>query len=572
MDRQKGPLLVRDNYLVTTEAGTIEGMADKGCAVYRGVPYAQPPVGNLRFRSPVAPEPWDGVRPAQAYGPASCQMNSRNRDRVLQHLEDLNRGLPPVLAFPAYTTTYVMDEECSEDCLYLNVWVPEGAEGEALPVFVYYHGGANFVSSGNFDMEDGATMAREQRVIVVRPTYRLGALGWVHFGLLDDRLGEAVNVGVQDQLHALRWVYRNIAAFGGDPEKITIGGESCGATGVSHLMMIPEAQRYARRAVIQSLSPFNVWCSQERPDAVTVAQIYLEILGLTDAQELMTIDPEKLLAVHLLMLRFWPLDRNQTWRPLGSVATGEFQRKIPAQALAQDAYPRQDFELLIGFAKDEWQFYRGHTETMQNGTRDQVLAVIEQVFGTEAVPLYERFQQMHPDEKPGQTLNRIMSMEFFQFSSLLIAQNLSAQGIPVYAFQFSYDLPGAGGYLRAHHTGDIPFIFRNLDEDLLGRFETYDGVDRTELDRLSRQFADMYGSFIRTGNPGEAWPAFDAASQTVLWLGKEIEPRANLMTREVQAFADAGVDSVSELEARMVRNVRAAINTPARAFVPSAAG
>ena len=132
---------------------------------------------------------------------------------------------------------------------------------------------------------------------------------------------------------------------------------------------------------------------------------------------------------------------------------------------------------MIGVAKDEWQFFRGHSETARHGSEDAVINVFAQILGDDgARQLYDAYRGIHPDHEPGHILDDVMSFEFFKFPSLLIAANLGRQGTPVHVFQFSYDLPGAGGYLRAVHTGDMPLIWRNLDEASLRRWPGYDGV------------------------------------------------------------------------------------------------
>jgi para-nitrobenzyl esterase len=151
----------------------------------------------------------------------------------------MDPGLPGDPLWPAYAAEVYAQDNASEDCLYVDIWTPTFERDQKLPVYVYYHGGANTASSGHFRLENAANLAREENIIVVRPTYRMGALGCVHFGLVSDRFPEAINLGLQDQIAALKWVYDNIEAFGGDRNNITVGGESAGATAVSHLLTYP---------------------------------------------------------------------------------------------------------------------------------------------------------------------------------------------------------------------------------------------------------------------------------------------------------------------------------------------
>src|SRR5262249_53093716 len=255
--------------VVATKSGLLLGGFEDGVQVFRGVPYSVPPVGERRFRSPIPLERWEGERDATRSGPASYQINARNREKVKSEVKAMNLELPGIALWPAYAEETYGQNNASEDCLYVDIWTPTTEPSERLPVYVYYHGGANTASSGHFRLENAANLAHEENIIVVRPTYRMGALGCVHFGLVTDSCPEAINLGLQDQIAALKWVYDNIEAFGGDKDNITVGGESAGATAVSHLLAYPGTQPLIRRAIIQSLSPFHVWCTQEKEDAVS---------------------------------------------------------------------------------------------------------------------------------------------------------------------------------------------------------------------------------------------------------------------------------------------------------------
>lgn len=546
---------------VVTAQGSLQGTWEEGVRVFRGVPFAAAPVGPLRFRAPQPASAWEGVRSAVAHGPASYQVNDINEEAVGRLITELDPGAPGIMAWPPYANATYRHDHVDEDCLYLDIWVPEtSAEPSGLPVYVYYHGGANAVSSGSFTLERGANLARSQQVIVVRPNYRLGALGWVHFGLISDALSEAVNLGLQDQVAALRWVNENIPAFGGDPGRITIGGESAGGTAVSHLLTLAEARGLFQRAVIQSLSPFNPWCTQQRPEAETVARLHLELLGLDDPAELAEIEPDRLLAVGNILARWLPPDAAVAWRPLGGVVDGNWIPKAPAQHLAEDPLDLDGVEVVIGFAKDEWLFFRGHSDTVRHGTRDDVLAVLTQVFGDHAPGVYRRYQQLYPDHtEPGRILSDVMSFAFFKFSSLRIAQNMAAQNVPVRTFQFSYDLPGLDGALHAVHTGDIPFLFGNHTEPDLAWWPAFDGIDRDELARVSTGAMNLYGAIIRGEDPGPVWPHFEPGNDTVLWLGREIEPRRGLLRGDLDTFTTHGVTDVTALEAVLNGNLRTRI-------------
>jgi para-nitrobenzyl esterase len=543
--------------VVVTAHGSLQGTWEDGVRVFRGVPFAAAPIGPLRFRPPQPAPTWQGIRSAVTPGPASYQFNGTNAEIVGRLIAEIDPGAPGIMAWPPYTNDTYRHDHAAEDCLYLDVWVPDTpADASGLPVYVYYHGGANAVSSGSFTLERGANLARTQQVIVVRPNYRLGALGWVHFGLISDALPEAVNLGLQDQLAALRWVHDNIAAFGGNPDRITIGGESAGATAVSHLLTLPAARGLFRRAVIQSLSPFNLWCTQQRPEAETVARLYLELLGIDDPAALAEIDPDRLLAVQNILTRWFPPDAAVAWRPLGGVVDGAWIPKTPAQHLAEDPLDLDGVEVAIGFAKDEWLFFRGHSDTVRHGTRDDVLAVLAQLFGDRAPEVYRSYQRLYPDHTdPGRILSDVLSCAFFKLSSLRIAQNMATQNIPVRVFQFSYDLPGLDGALHAVHTGDIPFLFGNHTEPDLAWWPAFHGINRDELARISTEAMDLYGAFIRREDPGPVWPQFVPRDETALWLGHTVEPHPGLLRGDLDTFTTHGIPDVTTLENILISNL-----------------
>lgn len=536
---------------VQTRFGLLDGLSDDGLNVFKGVPYAEPPVGSLRFRAPRPLRPWSGVRQAGRVAPASLQMNAAIAPRVAPRIQALDPGVRGILPWPGYVKDAYAISEVGEDCLYLSIWAPPAEPGEKLPVYVYFHGGANAVSSGSIEIEDGANFARRHRVVVVKPNYRLGALGWVHFGLLGDspEMAEAVNLGLQDQVAALEWVHQNIEAFGGDSDNITVGGESAGATAVSHFLTHPRARQYFRRAVIQSFTPFNNWCTSPRADSEWVAREYLRLLGCTSTQQLMQVPGEDLLAVQNIMTRWHAPESNVAWRPLGAVVDGVHVPDFPARLLSSAPFKADQLELMLGFAKDEWQFFRGHAEIIERGSLEQVLSFLEQIF-TEAQArlLAQSFADLPRNQgKPwGQVLSDIMSFLFFKLPSYWIAQHLASQGVPVHAYQFSYDLPGEGGKFRAVHTGNLPFLWLNVSKERLAKLSAFDGIDLDVARRSAEAMCELYAQFLRRQSP-QGWNGFDASARSVLWFGQHLENRPGLLDEEMRIAQAVGLTDFAQL-------------------------
>jgi len=216
--------------IAQTRSGKVEGEERNGLYVFRGIPYAAPPVGAKRWRAPDKVEAWSGVRKAVQFGNAAPQ------NRI------------PLEALAAF----VIGEPQSEDCLYLNVWTP-GLDGERRPVMVWIHGGAFTIGSGAQSIYEGTALAQRGDVVIVTINYRLGPLGFVRLHeLTNGRIPSTGNEGMLDQARALEWVRENIAAFGGDPENVTIFGESAGGMSVGTLLGMPSARGLFQKAIPQS--------------------------------------------------------------------------------------------------------------------------------------------------------------------------------------------------------------------------------------------------------------------------------------------------------------------------------
>ncbi|KAF3400161.1 Para-nitrobenzyl esterase [Penicillium rolfsii] len=556
-----------DNLTVHTKAGSLKGVPEEGTIAFHRVPYAQPPVGPLRFKAP-RPMSWEGIRQTQHVGPGSYQMSSSNQEQLQKLAQSIGPNAPGEYPMPPGSLPPYDHPDSSEDCLYLEIWVPKGKR-ENMTTFVYYHGGANMMSSGGNRMERPTKFCAENNMIVVRPTYRLGALGWVHFGLISDQLPEAVNLGLQDQILALQWIHDNIEFFGGDRDNLTIGGESCGATATAHLLTYPPTQPLIRRAIMQSLSPYNNWCTQDKPDAVTVAKMYLELLEINDPAELQTIDPIKLLATHQVLVRLFPPDWAMAWRPLGAVVDGNFVPDHPTQYLGRERYPHPHFELLLGTAKDEWTLYRGQTKTARQGSIADAAAAISRVFGPDSEDVMRKFQTLYPDRTPGHLYCDVMGMVMFQYATLDIARNMTKHGVPVYLFQFSYDSPGVDGSLRALHTGDMLFQWGNHSQEEIDTWPAWHGLVPDDVRSQSKEFRELYASFIRYGNPGTKWKRFDDSEHAALWFGKHIGTQKDLFQRKEEIFWEAGIHSQNDLEARLTKSLRDALTETNMADIKS---
>ncbi|MGH7416122.1 MAG: carboxylesterase/lipase family protein, partial [Candidatus Rokuibacteriota bacterium] len=256
--------------LVETRRGRVRGVTESGLAVFRGLPFARPPVGARRFQPPEPPAPWSGVRDAARFGTSAAQNGA-----LVGPLMSLGIG------------------RTGEDCLYLNVWTPR-PDRARRPVLVWIHGGAFILGSGSQLLYDGSRLARRGDVVVVTVNYRLGALGFLG---VQDRFGRRLpatgNEGLLDQIAALEWVRDEIAAFGGDPDNVTLFGESAGAMSCATLLGMPRARGLFHRAILQSGAANYVW---PRDTAARLADQVLAEIGVGSPEELYAATPERLLA------------------------------------------------------------------------------------------------------------------------------------------------------------------------------------------------------------------------------------------------------------------------------------
>ena len=286
--------------IVPTSSGDVEGLFEDSQFVFKGVPYAAPPVGNLRWLPPQPVKPWEGIRPAKEFGPIAPQ------NRTL---------LGESLAYLA------VDEPHSEDCLYLNIWTP-GIDDARRPVMVWIHGGAFIIGSGSQKMFRGNTLVKNSDVVLVTINYRLGCLGFMNLNeLTGGKIPASGCEGLLDQIAAIEWVRRNIRNFGGDPENVTVFGESAGAMSIGCLMGMPAASGKFEKAILESGAANTVGSLEE---SVTASKKFIEILNLEpgDIEGLRSADVGQLLAAqenlgYLMLLkdgRITPFSRSSTDR------------------------------------------------------------------------------------------------------------------------------------------------------------------------------------------------------------------------------------------------------------------
>ena len=462
-----------------TAAGAVRGASAEGVAVYRGLPYARPPVGDLRFRDPQPLAAWSGVRDAIDFAPACLQTGV---------------SMPGEPWSPS-----------SEDCLYLNVWTPEGARPGSLPVIVWVPGGGFTNGSTSIPLYDGARLAGRGSVVVT-VAYRLGALGFLAHPELTAEAGSSGNYGLMDQIAALEWVRDNIAAFGGDPRRVTVAGQSAGATSVSILMASPRARGLFQRAIGQSGGLF---------EPVALAPHYLLANAETDGVAYAT----SLGSASVAELRALPADRF-----LGEAAGRVVHPVIEPRILPAppwdvfSAGEHNDVPLLLGFNADE---ARSLTD-VSGVTVANFTEMLTARWGQLPPPLLAPYPFTTDEEAQAARADFERDLRF-GWDIRAWARLQAAHGEqPVHAYYFSRRPPYAEGSIqqdwRAGHFAEIWYMFDHLDQQPWD----WSDQDRATADAM----ADYWVAFARSGDPNSEgrpqWPVFTATDEQVLDIGDAI--------------------------------------------------
>jgi len=452
----------------------------------------------------MAPRPhpgWTGVRPATGFGPGCPQL-----PRLIE---------AGTLGQPRFPPRFPQDE----DCLYLNIWSPE-LEPARSPVLFWIHGGAFTNGSSSLPWYNGLRLASAGRMVVVTVNYRLGPLGFLYAPGTGDS-----NAGLRDQLAALAWVRENIAAFGGDPDNITVAGQSAGALSAIALLTAPAAQGLFRRVIAQSPNLGDGPLS--RGEAAWNTHQYLELLGLRPSavRELRRLPAARLLAA----ARDLEQREARFFNPhmvFQLVTDGETLASPPLEALAAGGQNKAD--VLIGSNRDEMAaFHQGDKRVLGIG-REGVLERYRPVFFEEADAVYRQYAAARPGATPGQILMDLGGDELFRMPSLRLAELREAAGHPAYVYQFDWQSPAPG--FGACHGLELPFVFDNFAE--WKGAPMLKGLQRNRVALLARAIQQAWIAFVRNGDPNHAeiphWEPYTTARRTTLRIDTALEAVGDL--------------------------------------------
>lgn len=458
--------------VIEAPAGTVRGAREGALRVFKGIPYALPPVGERRWRPPEPMPPWSGERDALAFGPACTQPRSR----------------PGSIYAPALPSV-------SEDCLTLNIWSPENAR--RAPVLVWIHGGALNTGGSAEPMFDGARMAR-RGLVVVSINYRLGVLGYLAHPALsaESPSGVSGNYGLLDQIAALRWVRDNIAAFGGDADNVTVSGESAGGLSVMYLMASPAARGLFAKAIAQSAYMISTPALRQEQHGEVPAERQGERLAARLGAE----DLDALRAMDAAALSQAAADAG--YMPSGTV-DGEI---LPRQLV--DTFDRGEqapVPLLAGLTSGEIRSLRFLApEPPTDGAAYE--AAIHHRYGD----LADRFLSLYPAEGGEESVLATTRDALYGWTAERLVTKQEALGLPAYLYLFDHGYPAASAFgLHAFHAAEVPYVFGTAGRTT----QLWPAIPATDTEAaMSEAMGAYWASFARDGRPRArqqpAWPRY----------------------------------------------------------------
>ena len=471
--------------LAQTACGTVRGRHRRGVQLFAGIPYAEPPVGDRRFAPPTPHDSWDGTRDALRFGKAAPQLPGEGlTNRVL-------------LAW-------------DEDCLTLNVVTP-AADDARRPVYVWIHGGAYQHGQGATPWYDGTSFAIRGDIVVVTINYRLGALGFCHLSPhLGDRFASAGVNGFLDQLAALGWVRDNIAAFGGDPDRVTVGGESAGAFSVCNVLASPHAAGLVHRAIAQSGAAHN---THDPESGKEISAQFLAALGEPNATELLEIGADRILEAQQQVIVERSTRPSHGPEPFYPVWGHEALPRAPHELIAEGA--GSEVGLLTGTNEDEMALW-GVTGLSEDRVHRYTARM-----SPDADAVLACYRQRLSDVEAGWVACAIATDRVFRVPAIRLAENRHANGAATWMYRFSWDSRAFEGQFGAAHALEIPFTFNTLDgpgtDVFLG--------EGPRPDALAETMHDSWIAFIRHGDPSTSalgdWPPYEPDCRLVMDLDDE---------------------------------------------------
>ncbi len=506
--------------IVTTRKGKVDGDFQNGLYVFKGIPYAAAPVGNLRWMPPQAVKSWSGVRPAKKYGAMAPQN--------LMAAPSDSPGIPDFGDVPQ-----------SEDCLFLNIWTP-GLDDARRPVMFWIHGGAFIIGSGTESFLEGGKLAKRGDIVLVSVNYRLGALGFMNLKeITSGKIPATGNEGLLDQVAALEWVQGNIAAFGGNPDNITVFGFSAGGMSIGTLLAMPAARGKFHKAINRS-GAANVIGTLDK--AVEISNQFLNILGLNskDVDGLRNLTTQQLLeGQQQLSIKLREAEYRAT--PFQPVVDGTVLPEVPMIAIKKGC--AKSITLMAGNSRDELKAMNSMDPTMSHIDEAGMIKRLNTMLPPDLVPglvqaYRDALQQRGNKVTPLEILGSINTDMMFRIPTIRLVEAQRDNGVPAYNYLFTYKSPAMGGALGAMHGLDNPFLFGSLDADFTG--------NSPEVENLAVKIQDSCIAFARTGDPScdstGTWPVYGESRMTMIF---DIDTRIETAPFEAERKAWDSYDLLS---------------------------
>ncbi|MCS7280592.1 MAG: carboxylesterase family protein [Desulfobacterota bacterium] len=474
--------------IVETKRGRLKGQKLGDLYVFKGVPYAEPPIGDLRWMPPKMKEPYGDIWDAIEYGSICPQ---------------------PELELKGLAS---FKERQSEDCLYLNIYTP-GLDPKKRPVMFFIHGGAFTVGSSSHPLYRKGKMALRNDIVLVTINYRLGPLGFLRLKEIGDgRINSTGNEGLMDQMCALMWVKENIEAFGGDPDNITLFGESAGGISIFCLISMAKDINLFRRIIVQSANPCAIF---ERERANSYARSLLKILNIEENK----IDLLKDLPFHKLVKASEILrERIGELTVFSPNVDGESIKEKPLSVIKEKI---REMPILIGTNANEWNFFCLTDPRLLNIDMDELYRILGKSYQKKGVKLIidyyrQKLEREGLKPEPWRIYSQFMTDSFFLIPTLKTVDIWVEKKEPVYLYYFTWQSPYLNGILGSCHTLELGFLFGNYDERFFG--------SGREAKRLSQVMQDAWTSFSKDGKPFiqnlGAWSDY-GHEKKVMVLGKE---------------------------------------------------
>ena len=466
--------VVGSSLTVQTKYGRLRGENEEGLLVFRGIPYASPPTGQLRWMPPQPPQPWPGLRGAYKFGPIGPQDTT-------------------AMPIPGRKPS---EEPQSEDCLFLNVWTP-GTDAGKRAVMVWIHGGAFSRGSGSSPMSPGATLARRGGVVMVTINYRLGPLGFLRLKeLTKGKIPSTGNEALLDQIAALKWVHENIAAFGGDPNNVTVFGESAGAMSIGCLLAMDQAKGLFQKAVLQSGAST---CRPVEP-SVKVGEKYLSILGIkaADVDALLKLEPQQMITAQ----RELGLSGAGILEP---VVDGEVLKELPLDAVERGS--AKDVAVLAGSNLEEGKLFAlmQGTDIMKMDEATMMRRLARLVPEQHVAGLVDKYKKALAKRElpvtPFETYVAIQGDKQFRMPNIRLCEFQEKLGKPSHGYVFTWK--SAAPNFGACHALDVAFVFGNLTQEFHGC--------GPNAEKLAGNMQDAWIAFAKTGDPSTPtlpWPRY----------------------------------------------------------------